>query len=545
MDLNWEKIQRRIGNKQGGTAGGGGMSAAAISQMLAGYATEAWVDENYLSIEFFNRIFTIHGTDNGTDVDVEPNDLETTITSIEAMFGFWTEYYVSALGNGGDLGSTLYLSSLADVALTSPISDGQVLQYNLSTGKWTNATLSLTTTLGGLTDVLLTTPTDNQTILYNSVSGKWYNSDLKTINGQSIIGSGDISVGGGATGNYLPLAGGTMTGASPISFTANKIALEFRPSHSSYNSRVEYMTSGNEALVFSSQNSVTSYIFKCGLSILNTSDWTGIRPSLQIKGQSVYINRLIANDETPSYNLFVYGTFRAGLIAIEDGNALNSHASSLKLWINDRGGDVVLCSGGGKVSVGYSNPEYYMDVNGSLRAEGLVIERGNEINSYSDSASSSSNVHINYRRSGLVSLCYGGGNCGIGTSSPSYKLHVSGTIYATGNVTALSDARHKDVLCDAKIGVEQIAAAPAVQFLWKGERAKEGLQVGTLAQYWQTVLPEVVMDRGGELSMQYGVTALVSAIITARKVVDHERRIAELERENERLRTEIEQLRLN
>lgn len=514
-----------------------------LATALTDYATQSWVNQNFITIAYFDRLFRAY---NGSTL-VSHNDTISTIDNIKAMFGFWTDFYVSALGTGG-MQSPIGLASLNDVALTSAISDGQVLQYNLSTGKWTNATLSLTTTLGGLTDVLLTTPTDNQTILYNSVSGKWYNSDLKTINGQSIIGSGDISVGGGATGNYLPLAGGTMTGASPISFTANKIALEFRPSHSSYNSRVEYMTSGNEALVFSSQNSVTSYIFKCGLSISNTSDWTGITPSLQIKGQSVYINRLIANNETPSYNLFVNGNFRAGSVVIEYGNAINSIVSGNNLWINDNTGNVFMCSGGGKVGIGYSSSsavEYILDVNGSLRAEKLVIERSNEINSYDSSDSSSSNVHINYRRAGRVTLCYGGGNCGIGVNTPSYKLHVSGTIYATGTVTALSDARHKDVLCDAKIGVEQIACAPAVQFLWKGERKSEGLQVGSIAQYWQTVLPEVVMDKGGELSMQYGVAALVSAIITARKVVDHERRIAELERENERLKTEIEQLRLN
>jgi hypothetical protein len=135
---------------------------------------------------------------------------------------------------------------------------------------------------------------------------------------------------------------------------------------------------------------------------------------------------------------------------------------------------------------------------------------------------------------------------GIGESSPSYKLHVAGTIYATGAITALSDARKKDITGEAGVTVEQIAHAPAVQFLWKDkERRKDGQQVGTLAQYWQTVLPEVVSDKGGELSMQYGVAALVSAIVTARKVVDHERRITELEKENERLKKEVEQLRLN
>ena len=153
-------------------------------------------------------------------------------------------------------------------------------------------------------------------------------------------------------------------------------------------------------------------------------------------------------------------------------------------------------------------------------------------------------MYLQQRTSYGVFLCYGGGNVGIGVASASYKLHVDGTIYATGSVTALSDARKKDVLGEKMMSVEQIAGAPAVQFTWKGERAQEGLQVGTYAQYWQGVLPEVVMDKGGELSMQYGVAALVSAIITARKVVDHERRISELEKENQDLRREISNIRV-
>ena len=140
----------------------------------------------------------------------------------------------------------------------------------------------------------------------------------------------------------------------------------------------------------------------------------------------------------------------------------------------------------------------------------------------------------------FVFIAYSNGNIGMGVRYPSYRLHVGGTIYATGAITALSDARKKDITGEAGVTVEQIAHAPAVQFLWKDkERRKDGQQVGTLAQYWRTVLPEVVSDKGGELSMQYGVTALVSAIVTARKVVDHERRITELEKENERLSKEL------
>ena len=41
-------------------------------------------------------------------------------------------------------------------------------------------------------------------------------SNLKTINGQSLIGTGDITIEGGASGDYLPLSGGTLTGSLNI-----------------------------------------------------------------------------------------------------------------------------------------------------------------------------------------------------------------------------------------------------------------------------------------------------------------------------------------
>lgn len=136
-----------------------------------------------------------------------------------------------------------------------------------------------------------------------------------------------------------------------------------------------------------------------------------------------------------------------------------------------------------------------------------------------------------------------GGNVGIGTTSPSYKLHVVGDIYATGGVTCASDARMKDVISPTDLRVEQVADAPSVRFLWKKDHSL-GMQVGTIAQYWQKVLPEAVSDKSGELSLQYGVAAIVAVITTAKKVVDHEKRISELEKECERLKTENEQLKM-
>lgn len=145
-------IQRMIGTSD--FAGSGGSGGNDIS--LAGYATEAWVEENYLSKEFFLRLFGIHGTDeNDNPVDVEPNDPDTTITDIEAMFGFWTEQYISALGQGsggGGGGGSDTLADLIDVELTNPVA-GQVLKYNGT--KWVNSAASA----GTVTSVGMSVPT--------------------------------------------------------------------------------------------------------------------------------------------------------------------------------------------------------------------------------------------------------------------------------------------------------------------------------------------------------------------------------------------------
>lgn len=144
-------------------------------------------------------------------------------------------------------------------------------------------------------------------------------------------------------------------------------------------------------------------------------------------------------------------------------------------------------------------------------------------------------------------------NVGIGTTSPNYKLDVAGVIHSStgmfsdGYVSALgqntsSDERLKDIKGDIDLSVGLYADAPMVSFEWTKNKSL-GAQVGTIAQYWQKTLPQVVHDRGdGYLSMQYDVAALLGTITIAKRVQNHEERIKELERENEALREQLKEL---
>ena len=139
-------------SRSGGGSGAGG----------GGGVSSQWVDDHYVSKEFFARLFIINGTDeNDDDVVVEPNDLETTIPNIQAMVGLWTESSLSALGlnsggGGGGGSSTLYdLNDVQIPAVMSQANDGQVLMYSWSARKWINSSIGT----GTITDVTLEMPT--------------------------------------------------------------------------------------------------------------------------------------------------------------------------------------------------------------------------------------------------------------------------------------------------------------------------------------------------------------------------------------------------
>jgi hypothetical protein len=107
------------------------------------------------------------------------------------------------------------------------------------------------------------------------------------------------------------------------------------------------------------------------------------------------------------------------------------------------------------------------------------------------------------------------GNVGIGTTTPSEKLNVSGNILATGNVTAYSDARLKSDV--ETLDGSKVYEMRGVSFTKDGEAGS-----GVIAQELQKVAPELVNDSGEYLSVAYGnlVGYLIEAVKELKAEID-------------------------
>ena len=137
--LNRDKIQRMVDYTGGaGTQSSSGGGGEGVSQ--------AWVNANFVSIAYFEQLFKAYKPAEQTgdpDVEVKPNTIDEDISNIKAMKGFWTDQFISALGQGSDGGGggASALTDLVDVSISSP-SSGQVLMYD-GNGHWINGSISM------------------------------------------------------------------------------------------------------------------------------------------------------------------------------------------------------------------------------------------------------------------------------------------------------------------------------------------------------------------------------------------------------------------
>ena len=126
--------------------------------------------------------------------------------------------------------SSTTLGGLTDVTLTTP-SDGQVLKYDSANSIWVNGNESAgSSSISTLTDVDLTSLTDGQILKYDNANSKWINANEvtpgDTVSVSQIVSTGTkiatITVNSVGTDLYAPNGGGgasSLSGLSDVTLT--------------------------------------------------------------------------------------------------------------------------------------------------------------------------------------------------------------------------------------------------------------------------------------------------------------------------------------
>lgn len=221
-----------------------------------------------------------------------------------------------------------------------------------------------------------------------------------------------------------------------------------------------------------------------------------------------------------------------------------------------------------------------LSVNSSANASFNAIIQNNATNGYSataynDSASTTQGI-IGYANAsaaafantffvtafGGKALTFGiGGNelaridttgyFGIGTPSPTQKLHVIGNILASGTVTGSSDKRLKKNIRPIEDALTALDKITGVKYFWiNPEEHNDGEQIGVIAQDVEKVFPQaVITGSDGFKSVSY--MGLVAPVIQAIKelntkfktlvaqVTGMDSRVEKLEKENAELKARL------
>ena len=203
---------------------------------------------------------------------------------------------------------------------------------------------------------------------------------------------------------------------------------------------------------------------------------------------------------TPGYNLDVTGDINFTGALTQNGTTYGGSSGGEWNIVNTNEIHYSL----GNVGIGLSNPNYDLDVAGNINFTGTLTQNGT---TYGGSSGSSGGewVIVNTNE-----IHYSLGNVGIGLSNPNYPLHVSGDIYATGNVTAYSDKRKKTNLQIISDALNKVSNLNGYTY------EKDGTKyTGLIAQEVLEVLPEAVVGNEEDgYGLAYGnmVGILVEAI---------------------------------
>lgn len=126
----------------------------------------------------------------------------------------------------------------------------------------------------------------------------------------------------------------------------------------------------------------------------------------------------------------------------------------------------------------------------------------------------------------------------IGGKTPIVRMMVNtsieGNLTVSGGITFYSQRSLKNIHETDFLSLDQLSNIHAIKYTWKDGR-DDRMHVGGIADDIQKIIPEVIYENDGYLTMDYGNAGFVIGTSLIKPVVDHEKRIKELEEEVARL----------
>jgi len=141
-------------------------------------------------------------------------------------------------------------------------------------------------------------------------------------------------------------------------------------------------------------------------------------------------------------------------------------------------------------------------------------------------------------------ICFNMGNVGIGTSSPSYTLHVNGSVAGTSAYNNLSDARLKKDVLAIEHSLDKVMALRPVTFNWNKTVNTDLIlddrnHIGFIAQEVEEVFPQVISTADDEMKTKsIAYSDLVPVLTMA--IQEQQAQIEALKAQNETLMLKAE-----
>lgn len=203
---------------------------------------------------------------------------------------------------------------------------------------------------------------------------------------------------------------------------------------------------------------------------------------------------------------------------------------SSNLYLGRNGNELFVAGATGNVGIGTTNPMYKLDLGTSCCGAGLSKKLAlySAPNDFYGFGIDPGELSI-YAGDTKKMVIKSDGKVGIGTLSPSAKLHVAGTIRHQGLVQE-SDERLKENVQTLASSLDKIAMLRGVSYQWRNKHGKKDRShMGVIAQDVEKVFPELVFtadDEQGTKAVDYN--GLVAPLIES---------VKQLKEENKKLKT--------